>query len=209
MNRTHLARLVFALAIVCTINLSAAASTISVTFTGDLWAPADGRPVYTVGNIEAKAVNPFGSTTDLSQGPVRGLGIISADDPDQGIKGEEVLGLQLLNGGLFLYGFVAHFQDWDLPGAGYFRLDGGPQVLFSGPDPSAPGTGEVTVLFAAPVNVFYMDIGATFGSLRNFTVTRLLDEAPQVSQVPEPGSMILLGTGLCAILYRLRRKTRA
>jgi hypothetical protein len=185
---------------------AAQASAVTIDFTNNVWNPGFPADDITVGNTTVESV-PQIPLAALSWSNAAGFGVISWVDLDPTIGTAEGIKItfsqpftltSFLLGNLGLVGF----GNFTIPEVGYYSLNGGAFQSVNG-----TASGNVTVNIA-PTLVTSLVLGYDSFSLWDFSVKSVTGDfqTTQPPSVPEPTSMVLLGSGLVAVVARARRK---
>jgi hypothetical protein len=183
------------------------ASAVTIDFTNNVWNPGFPSDEITVGNttVESAPQIPLGA---LSWSNGNGFGVISLVDLDPTIgtfEGVRVTFSQPFTLTSFLLGNlgVIDLGRFTIPEVGYYSLNGGAWQAVNG---VAGGNVNVNV---SPIAVTSIVFGYDGISLWDFTVKSVTgDFQTQPPSVPEPTSMVLLGSGLAGLVVRARRKNK-
>jgi hypothetical protein len=200
--------------ILATLALSALCASQSFASTIDfrkpIWNP-NGAGRKTVGDVTVRA-EPLGA--NLFWSPLDGFGIDSdpGDREDDEINNNEILKIAFEHGFRLTGVLITDLFRETLDGITYdeigeFRINGGEWEAFSGTATRRDNpNGEV--FFSPPgiTDVWTLEFRADtfdFGGRRNDFSVALLEGSPSV---PEPTSLMLLGSGLVGLVARYRRK---
>jgi hypothetical protein len=182
------------------------ASAVTIDFTNNVWNPGFPADDKTVGSTTVESIPqiPIGA---LSWSNSDGFGVISLVDLDPTIgtfEGIKVTFSQPFTLTSFLLGNlnVINAGFFTIPEVGYYSLNGGAWQAVNG-----TASGNVTVNLA-PTLVTSLVFGYDGISLWDFSVKSVTGDfqTTQPPSVPEPTSMVLLGSGLAALAARARRK---
>lgn len=199
---------VFAAALAFVAFSAVQASALTIDFTNNVWQPDFLADNKTVGNTSVYSTPDNAGLGALSWSNTDGFGVTSLVDLDPTIGTAERVRVQFSQPFTltsFLFGglvganipFVGYIGE-----VGFYSINGGSWTQVNG-----NSGGNVTVNLA-PVVVTSIAFGYTTGTLSDFTVKNLVGDfqTTQPPSVPEPTSMVLLGSGLVAIAARARRK---
>lgn len=184
------------------------ASALTIDFTNAAWAPPAFADTVTNGNTTAESIPDNSGLGALSWTSTDGYGVITLAnilDPQIGaFEGLRITFSQPFTLSSFLLGNLVG-QSYPFVGyigeVGYYSINGGGWNQVQGTQ-----SGNKTVNLA-PIAVTSIVFGYDGFALSDFTVKSLTGEfATQPPSVPEPTSMVLLGTGLAGIVMRARRK---
>jgi hypothetical protein len=195
------------------------AANIIYDFSDPIWDPGHGSSIISQG-IKVAATEPAHALLSWTKG--LGFGVDSGflDDvkgTDDEVNGVEILTITLPTA-TTLAGFtvsnlyyesllglgVAAYQE-----IGYYKLGDGAWQAFTAPKKNTPNTDGVLYVGITPALVSTIAFGYKPGiglidAVKNDFSVKSLD----VISTPEPGSLILLGTGLAAVLLRARKVGR-
>jgi hypothetical protein len=183
------------------------ASALTIDFTNPAWQPVFPADTKTIGNTTAQSIPDNQGLGALSWSSGGGYGVISFVNALPQIGAFEGLRITFSQPFTLTSFVLGDLLGQNFPRIGYFgevgfySINGGQFIEVQG-TPS----GNKTVNLA-PIAVTSIVFGYDGFALSNFTVKSLTGEFSQTPPtVPEPASMLLLGTGLAGIAMRARRK---
>jgi hypothetical protein len=192
-------------ALVFSVFTAAQASAVTIDFTSSLWNPGSGDDDHTVGNVTVEADGPGNEALVWSS--TNGFGINSDGNDSNQIEEDENLEItfaQLFSLTSFSLTELGNSED------GYYRYRNGGSSWSSWIKFDGTSSGNKTVL-VSPTLVTALQFGFPdwFDENDRFYVKNLVGDYQQTQNppsVPEPTSMVLLGTGLAGLVARARRK---
>jgi hypothetical protein len=183
------------------------ASALTIDFTNPAWQPAALADTKTIGDTTAKSIPDNQGLGALSWSAGGGFGVISLLNLPSQIGAFEGLRVTFSQPFTLTSFVLGDLVGQNLPVIGYwgevgfYSINGGGWNQVQGTQ-----SGNKTVNLA-PIAVTSIVFGYDGFALSNFTVKSLTGEFAQTPPtVPEPASMLLLGTGLAGIAMRARRK---
>jgi len=182
-----------------------------IDFGSAAWAPSGAKQSVSVGGITVTATAPKGS--DLSWTSGLGFGVDSSLVDELLGTGDEINSVEILSVTMptatTISGFtVSNLFTESLLGllkyseVGYYSINGGQWTQFVAPGSNTQSTnGLLSVSFAPSlVSSIAFGYGGGGSGLNDFSVKGI-----NVVSTPEPTSLLLMGTGLAALVVRARK----
>ena len=197
-----------------------AGATTIINFNSPAWNGAIGQSSFSIGAVTATA-----SDGVLSKDDHAGLGINTGSPDDREtdeINNFEVLTITFAGGtsiDQITVSKLFHEGDPAFNEIGFYQIDGNTPVMFTAPGGNFPFPatfGDLTIDFVVPTPVTTLAFGyfppdshdrSNDFAVRNVTVTGGQVDTHDLDAVPEPATLLLLGSGLI-MFARLRRRTR-
>lgn len=190
-------------ALVFSVMTAVQASAVTIDFASSAWAGAHNDESYTMDSVTAIAQ---GEDAELRYSGSWGLGINSDDDnsPNE-VEQYESIRLNFASAFNLTSFVVGRLGTTEI---GYYRLNGsGAWTQFGG----AGSNGFTTINLTTTVTSIQFGYPWTYDGGSEFYLKSITGDfgSQSPSAVPEPTSMVLLGTGLLGLAARARRKKQA